>query len=899
MKYNAAWRYNSALLYNAAQIDQTIYAGGLESSLFGLASIADSDRYITGATVGDAAQVGTAPVVTHWLQQVRPESLIAGAIGAPALGESPRTVSPPWWYSTVFGHAWVGEYLTVSPTGTLGEVGRPTVIDTTQRIQHYGAEHFSAGTPLVELDDRAVTPLGVVHTHMGTPEMVPMLRTVRQSSTTYDPGVGVATLRLMTFWPEGIWPGGASDRVTVSRSGDVLNPAGLDAGALGQPMVSHFERTLTLDGFESMALERWHHARNDARLLWPTGCAGAFGLPSLVNTLRTLLVTHAPGPEVIGTAWADRADRNVRVSYGIDSPLGGTPDVQNWEQYIAPAGYRWIPTDSHSVERRQNLLMPSGYPQTLWGTAGVVNEDREIRPAGVDAGPRGLARLFRDPEYLTGLGFDAAQFGHAQAMDSTRTVRAAFAGAGGVIPETHWLRKELPDPPVNQLLMVSSVEATAVVPNPLVRTNWVYPFGFAASLIGNATVAGNGIRPAGIPPPGFGAGGPVGVPRIPATQWVYGDERMQFGAFGIPRMTPHYIFAPRGEGGGELVDTWLFGIDPDRPRFGATLVTHEVRTVVAAGFTAIEWGTAEVQGKLRHLRPIGMRLFRPGFPVVRAGGDIEPVGLDAGAIGGATVARPVVLGDQTVSPLGVGGEIGDLEVQNQHRTLDVTAIDAGAFGTQWVSYQYAPFTMGGFIATLAGEPLVEYADREINPEAFESLDMTPYPGWSGDRMRVRSHSYLSPSGSVHTLIGTAVVTPRDRVQGVNGIERPQFQVPEGARFRGESSVTPSGLDAGVLGGPRMWEPGDDLYPYAEDMLSLGTARLIGVVQPSGFDALLMGDIRVAVPVEPAGDELTDWGTAVVAHDGGGRICNSHYALAIAMAAMDAGTFGSHGVAHDP
>lgn len=898
MKYNAAWRYNSALLYNAAQFDQTIYTGGLESALFGLPSVADSDRYITGASVGDVAQVGPAPVLTHWLQYARPQSLIAGAIGDPAIGESPRTVSPPWWYSTVFGHAWVGEYLTVSPTGMIGEVGRPTVIDTTQRVQHYGAQHFSAGTPLAELDDRVLTPLGVVHTRMGVPEMVPMLRTVLQSNTTYDPGVGLPTLRLMTFWPEGIWPGGASDRVTVSRSGDVLNPASLDAGARGQPMVSHFERTLALGGFESLAIERWHHARNDARLLWPTGFPGAIGLPSLVNTLRTLLVTHAPGPEIIGTAWADRAERTVRVSYGIDSPLGGTPRVQLWEQYIAPAGYQQVETGGHSVEPRQNRLIPPGFPQTLWGTAGIVNEDREIRPAGVDAGPRGLARLFRDPEQVTATGLPATLFGHAQVMDSTRTVRAAFAGAGGFIPETHWLRKELPDPPVNQVLQLDGIGNNSPVGTPLVRTNWIYGDGWQASSIGNATVAGNGIRPAGIPPPGFNAGGPVGVPFLPSVQYVRTPDSMAFGGIGEPRMTPHYIFAPRGNGGGELIDQWLHGQIIDRPVFGAAAFTHEVRTVQLDAFTATLWGQGEVQGKLRTLRPVGMRLFRPGYPMIRGAGDIDAIGFDAALWGDVQVARPLVLGDQTVRPLGLAGEIGDLEAQNQHRTIDVTGINAGTFGTQWASYQYDPFTMGGFVATLAGEPLVEYADREIYPEAFEALDMTPFPGWSGDRMRVRPVSFVAVAGSAHSALGTPVVEQQHRTVGVNGIERPQIQVPEGGRVRGESQLAPDGLDAGVLGAPRMWEPGDDLYPYAEDMLSLGTARLIGVLQPSGFEALLTGDIRFSRPVEPAGDELTDWGAAVVSHDGGGRICNSHYALAIALAAMDAGTFGAHGVAHD-
>jgi len=886
---------------HTARLDaEFLLPSGAVHSTYGTPELIQQQRTLSPAGV-DSAQLGGV-AVTHWLQYAMPEGVAAGSVGAHAIGESPRTVSPPWWYSTVFGRPFVGEYLTLSPDGIGGAVGQPGVLGLLQTIRPTGSVHSLVGTQFVELDDRHLSPQGYAQTLFGAHEMVPMLRTVLHSAgIPQDQGIGVPSVVPMTLWPDGIWAGVAAERVTVSRSGDVLTPRSLDAGAVGRGMVSFFERTLPIEGFDAMYSSGWHHARNDARLLWPTGVAGAIGRPSLVNELRTVQVVFAPAPGAVGTAWVDRAVRTIGFSEGLPPPLGAMPTVQNWERYVSPAGYWQVTTGGLYVEGHQNRISPDRtVPSTLWGTAGVVNEDRQLsRIGGIDAGPRGHARVLRDPEYLTPAGTPATLTGLAEVRDSTRTVRVAFAGAGGWVPETHWMRNELPDPPVNQIILGAGVVDASSVPQPLVRTNYIYPGGIAAARYGTATVTINGISPRGIPPPGYDTGGPVGVPSLPGTQYVFGSDKMLFTGYGQPRMTPHYIFAPKGQDG-QYIDEWLYGPDPARPKFGSTVVTLEIRTLPLPAFQATLWGLTEVQNKHRRINLVGPKLFKHGFPNIRSGGDIEPSGLDATVWGDAVVAPPAYTGDQTVSPGGMVNSYGQHEVQNQHRDLLPAGLDATLHGTQWVSHQYDPFQMVEILATLMGEPVVEYLHRQVDAEGFDALDMTPYPGWSGDRMRVRPVSFMAvATAGVQSAVGGPLVELHHRTIGVGGIERPQIQVPEGARARGEMQIAPDGIDAGVIGGPRMWEPGDDLLPYAEDMLTLGTARMIGVVQPSGFEALLMGDIRFARPVEPAGDDRTDWGAAVVSHDGGGRICNSHYALAIAMAAMEPSTIGSHGVAHDP
>lgn len=879
---------------------ETVYARGIESAQIGVANLGTAESFV--AVPGFVADSIGLPTITRWLQLLLLGGMDAGTAGIPAIGESPRSVSPPWWYSTVFGRPFVGEYLTLSPDGIGGAAGQPAVLSLLQTIRPTGEVHSLVGTQFVELDDRHLFPLGYVQTLHGKQMMDPMLRTLLHSAgIPQAQGIGVPSVVPMTLWPDGLWAGVVSDRVTVSRSGDVLTSIGLDAGALGRGMVSHFERSVQLDGFDGMYSSGWHHAINDARLLWPTGAMGSIGTASMVNELRTLQVVLPPGPELIGTAWVDRADRTVGFSEGIPPPLGAFATVENLERYVLPEGYWQVTTGGMYVEGRQNRISPDRtVPATLFGNAGLVNEDRQLSGiGGIDAGPRGHARVLRDPEYLTPQGLSATITGLAEVRDSTRTVRVAFAGAGGWVPETHWMRKEVPDPPVNQVMLGASVGTSSAVSSPVVRTNWVYAEGFDAARYGAATLTVNGIRPMGIAPPGYGSGGPVGVPSLPGTQTVRGPDNMAFTAFGEPRMSPHYILAPKGLDG-QYIDESLFGPDPARPRFGSTVVTLSVRTLPLPAIDATLWGTAEVQNKHRRLNLTGPRLFRAGYPNIRSGGDIEPSGVDATQWGDAIVAPPPFTGEQTLAPAGIVNSYGQPEVQNQHRDLLHAGQDATLHGVQWVSHQYAPLQIGGLLASQMGEPIVEYLHRQVDVEGVDALDMTPYPGWSGDRMRVRPVSFIAvATAGVLSTVGRPLVQQHHRTIGVGGIERPQIQVPEGAQVRGELQIASDGIDAGVIGGPRMWEPGDDLLPYAEDMLMLGSARMIAVVQPAGFDALLMGDIRIAVPVEPAGDELTDWGAAVVAHDGGGRICNSHYALAIAMAAMDASTFGSHGVAHDP
>lgn len=882
--------------------DRYIEPDGLVASLFG-----DATAWLQQTTVRpdgiDSAALGAADV-THWLQFANIEGLDAGLIGAASIGESPRTVAPPWFYATSVGYPFVGEYLTIGPVdGIAGLWGTATVASNLQRMYGYGLQAGPVGTHQVISDLRSLRPQGYSQTLFGRAEMVPLLRTLLHSYgvTAEDRGIGSPSLRMMTLWTDGIASGGASQRVDVMRSGQVINPAGLTAGGHGRTFVSWWERTLAAEPLDSFYSSSWHHARNDARVRSPLGFeAGTRGTPTVTNDLRFVQQVF-PATGAIGAPWVADAVRSVTIIEGPPQPLWPAPLVQNWERFLQPAGYATPTTGKLYLEHRQNRIIPDRVlPHSKYGTASLVNEDRELRLSGPDAGPRGTPRVSRDPEYLIPTGNVHSLFALSLVRDSTQTVRVSFAGSGGFVPETHWMRKELPDPPFAQFLEATTCGNTSVVSEPILRTNYVYPDGVASTAFGSASVVVNGIRPNGIPPAGYGAGGPVGVPSLPGTQTVGPDGIYQH-QFGSVDLTPHWIFAPAGigRGAGQYIDQHLFGDDPSRPRFGAIEVSHDVRSMVGVGYVASLYGDAAVTNQHRTLPLTGARYFKPGYPIVGGASDINARGLLATDIGAATVSRPVVVGDQSVEPLGMTAAIGFLEVQNQHRQIAAGGDDHVLPGYLWISYQYEPFEIAAVYATEWGEALVQYLHRQIDAVGgTDMLDMTPFPGWSGDRMRVKSHTYIAPSGSVHTLSGTASVTQIDRVWGVNGIERPQFQVPEGLRLRGESVLEPAGLDAGTIGTPSKWQDGDDVQPYGEAMGAMGSTLLSFVVAGSGFDALLMGDIAITAPIEPSGQDATAFGLATAAHDGGGRICNSNYALAIALAAFDAGGIGSHEVAHD-
>jgi len=207
---------------HTARLDaEFLLPSGAVHSTYGTPELIQQQRTLSPAGV-DSAQLGGV-AVTHWLQYAMPEGVAAGSVGAHAIGESPRTVSPPWWYSTVFGRPFVGEYLTLSPDGIGGAVGQPGVLGLLQTIRPTGSVHSLVGTQFVELDDRHLSPQGYAQTRIGAHEMVPMLRTVLHSAgIPQAQGIGVPSVIPMTLWPDGIWAGIAAERVTVSRSGDVL-----------------------------------------------------------------------------------------------------------------------------------------------------------------------------------------------------------------------------------------------------------------------------------------------------------------------------------------------------------------------------------------------------------------------------------------------------------------------------------------------------------------------------------------------------------------------------------------------------------------------------------------------------------------------------------------------------
>jgi hypothetical protein len=886
---------------------EALWPTGFYAGALGSVEIRNDLRWLSPAAL--LAPMLDEPDVTHWLQHARPEALIAGSIGTPSIGESPRDVRPPWFYATSFGRAFVGEYLTIGPLdGLAGQWGTATVASNLQRVYGYAVAAGAVGTHEVISSLRELKPLGYAQTLFGTAEMVPLLRTLLHSYgvTAEDRGIGTPYMRMMTVWSEGLVAGVAADRVDVTRSGHVINPAGLAAGAVGAgTTATYWERTLAAEPFESFYSSTWHHALNNGRLLRPVGLSTlTMTQPIVFNELRFVQQIF-PDAGATGDPWVSRAVRSVAIIEGPPQPLWPAPLAQNWERFIAPDGY-WTPTTGTLyLEHRQNRIIPDRVlPHTSYGTASLVNEDRELRIGGLDAGPRGLPRVSRDPEYLTLAGETHSLFALAMVRDSRQTVRTSFAGAGGFVPETHWIRNELPDPPVTQFLEAASVGTTTAVGGVSVRTNYVYPYGIASAEFGTANVVANGIWPIGIPSPGYGEGGPVGIPTMPGTQFVTTSDEHDFGRIGDIRLTPHWIFGPLGigRGQGELIDTRIFGFDPTRPRFGSTLVTHEHRAMTGVGTLMSLYGfDTAVTNQQRTLPLLGWRAFRSGFPIVNSKTDVDcdGNGLDATLFGDTIVAPPPYTGDQTLIVQGMAGAFGNQEVQNQHRQLDLSGLVATRIGTQWASYQYDPFPMTAIYSTQWGEMLVQYLHRTFDGfGGTDMLDMTPFPGWSGDRMRVRSRTFLSPVGSVHTASGTATVTHIDRVWGVNGIERPQFQVPEGAQVRGVSRIDPSGVSAGTIGTPSKWQAGDDVQPYGEAMGGMGSTLLSFVVGGSGLDALLTGDIAITLPVEPTGRDAAEFGLATAAHDGGNRICNSQYALAMALAAFDAGGIGSHEVAHD-
>lgn len=859
-----------------------------------------------------------AHAVTHWLQRAD----IAGrgpgpsAPPAPVVTDSPRTLTVPWSYMTAIGAHLVGFDREVTAGGLASlAVGQVEVRDNTQQVFADGLTPESPPAPTGYFLVRTVRPAGLRSVPNDERYGAPLVNNEDQFAALYDAWererIWAVPMPAVAWWdrplqPIGLWAGEVETRLSVSIPNPPARPDGLGNGDVGTLFISHEHRTLEPPG-EVLGRFGAHVAYNDARVIQPAGQdAGSFGLAEVRNDLRFVAtVTSNDAFTAFGTAFVADAERTLLqgTEWSLRTYFGAAT-VSLWENYITAGGIDRSGVGGHYAERRQNLVIPSG--QWMGATGAAAARRISIDPEGKHSFEAGQPRLTRDPEYLTTFGWQADVHGLPDVYHRTRTVVQTNAHRPPPFPLTHSIRNETPEPPGERTLLVEG-DRHIVFGDATVRANSVRPDGAAMASIGSPTLTGTGVSPLSIPPPGFNEGGQVGFPSVPGQQ-VASPVAVDESEVPQPALSPHWIFGPIGLGDGHQIDFFVHG-GSQRPSFGEASVTNQHRSVTSAGAIEAPAGGSihDVSNFERQIQLAGIKSWRVGIAKIPEGIPVETTGAEMSLFGTLAVsnAEPE---DRTLQLLAIsGGAVGQIEAQNQHRTLAISSGVSGiAWGTAWVDRAVRTLeTQGQSMALFGADTWASHRVRTLDGEGWDSAEVTHAPGETRWRMRVtRGTAPATPAVLVAGVdaggVGFARLSDWEQGIGVGGIWPPQAPVPA-PLAQGLNDVAVHGILASLdhlsLGTPAMWADGDPLVPYAVDMFEAGAARVAAVAGPAALDAEAIGTASMVRPLDTLGDLFAEFGAHLVAHGDGVHVCGQ-LLRGIRPGLLAGGSIGNHGVAHD-
>ncbi|MDR0457838.1 MAG: hypothetical protein LBH10_02230 [Burkholderiaceae bacterium] len=200
--------------------------------------------------------------------------------------------------------------------------------------------------------------------------------------------------------------------------------------------VTYRIRALPLDGLDGLYMTGWAVAYNSAVTAapvdWEDAPGGAtFGNADLVNLTRDYRLagwdSFAPG-----AAYADYAIRAITLDtlHSIEPPVLVLPVVENWTQYLAPAGIFQTQWQSNmgvpDMSVFWQVLYPGSAISDLWGAPALRNKTPEQSIAGFDAPDWGNAAIRTQwRELPVDSGADAQQFGAALLHERTQTMLPA------------------------------------------------------------------------------------------------------------------------------------------------------------------------------------------------------------------------------------------------------------------------------------------------------------------------------------------------------------------------------------------------------------------------------------------------------------------------------------------
>lgn len=739
-------------------------AGQLDSAEHGTAAVEFRDRRITETTLGVGTTYG-APFVSLLNRTLAPTSIafdVGLQFGAAKVQDATqRVLGTTAGTDEAFGTLNIERNERfLRPVGITGAFGSTSVELKTRFITStFGWNHSDVPTTGVVFNSRQI--LGAQSWEAfgayGTPSIENRNRVIR----TY----GVDGAKVST---------GAE----VANKARLLSPAGSVQTLWGDALVAYRNRSVAAAGFSAgVAPTYWNQVYNLRKILEPSGIArGVPGFPYVWdNTQRIDTADGGRDTSLLGTPFVAPRIRYLDVDrFGATPPAPPHPYIGLLKQYVSPPGMDPVGFGAADVIEHFNVVAPFGISAVRWGESAVRNLTPELRVGSMEA-PDNLQRPYVGfrVRSLAPAGATHTAFG-SETLVQYRTRYLGLSGINSLkIPLLHRVKFDIPEPPVQQLVLPSGFGGGAFG-LPTMNYRFLYPGGFAGTKFGAPTVRSQSIY---VLPYNLGIHFQCGIPSLNATQYVdvptihSDDELSRF--VPEPRVSPFYLYISEDHTGATVLERALVdykGWQPrERPFFGTPEVSLRHRKVFPTMYPSPNapvnhLGTPGVDFRHRRVYPSGIRPKNVGYPEVPGGWEIFPkfakngdLGdyFDPAQYGNASVSFPAVY-DPYVRPAGAFGEFGEPSVEHKNRTRAVPGWDSSVFGTQWVHPPIRLYPEGA--VGVVGTPWVSHRVRTLLPEGLGAFNSDYETGSFNYRvLTVRRRDYVRPIGAVQSIIPAPTV----------------------------------------------------------------------------------------------------------------------------------------------
>ncbi len=586
----------------------------------------------------------------------------------------------------------------------------------------------------------------------------------------------------------------------LDNNARLIAPAGIASPLeveLTKTTVTHQIRKFALPSIEAPYISSGHIVHLGARVIaTPGNVFSHYGEPGLKNTRRYFNYIGLSIQSLFGQAMISHAVRTLRIQedYSIHPPVISLPTVFHGQRYIDMRGLDSGRFGNSYVVSKFNKATPRWTHIDRVGEPVIRNVTPEVKMWGIKDDLYGLPYIGHHTRELKPQGLNAHIFGRARIADSTQQINLNGLGLlSEQINRLHEVKNLQTDDYLPRKIQPKGIVTINFGQSHKIYLNGITPESERPmTLFGNTRVTANTIRVE----PGYWEI-LIGKPVIElGNRSIKVAEGLNFMSFGIPRLSPHTIYAvvesPEqarrnhvNPGQLHYVDGWDSSNGRSKEpgvEFGRPSVTHKQRFLQGVGVVLGIFGNTRIKNAQGFISPIGLNTMRFGVLGPMGTQEIRLRNIGKFTLFGHPSIKSVIRPDPYIRPTGMR-------------------------------------------STVVGMPSVDYLNRSIRPVGFDAMrvgtkknDDRPYM-WQG--LRIGPHVPTNIGGNVHTLFGQGTWI--------------SFKVRE-IRARGEDFSHVNEYD------PHNFK--QRMYIWNRTQPQLPSAQIIG---PQGFDNLTVRvpDIRPA------------------------------------------------------